>query len=249
MLCRGAGRFVALRGGMMPASLAAAAMRRLMQGDGLDVNSVVDGTESLQPAVTSRSDRLGVFSATPTLLGRGRGGRGRGRGRGRGAREPQVGDWTCTCGEVNYRSRRECPKCNAPAPPLPLGMSRPKLPGEDPHDWACPCGKMNFRQSVNCFKCQMPKPVAPPEPGKEVTMWKCSRCKNIQRSTKKNCQKCLAPQEQGSTWTPQSQQQQQQLGGLGGLDPFAAAAAMGGGSAVGVPSSGAFGSSSTPGGI
>lgn len=148
-----------------------------------------------------------------------------------------MGDWTCTCGEINYRSRRECPKCNTPAPPLPLGMSRPKLPGEDPHDWACPCGKMNFRQSVNCFKCQMPKPVAPPAAGQEVTMWKCGRCKSVMRSTKKHCLQCFAPQEQGSTWTPQAPALSPVAGGgiagggqggmsFGSMDPFHAAAAV-----------------------
>lgn len=189
------------------------------------LSRLVAGSAS-PPQLTSsvRAEYPQQFSSTPMLFARGR---GRGRGRGR-VREPQVGDWTCTCGEVNYRSRRECPKCNAPAPPLPLGMSRPKLPGEDPHDWACPCGKMNFRQSVNCFKCKMPKPVAP---GQESGngMWKCNRCKSIQRVTKKHCLKCLAPQDTGTSWSAQNAPGVQSFGasdfGAPSTDPFSATAA------------------------
>ncbi|CCW71351.1 unnamed protein product [Phytomonas sp. Hart1] len=108
-------------------------------------------------------------------------------------REPAEGDWICQCGEVNYRSKRECFKCGAPAPPLPPGVRPPSLPGEDPHDWACPCGQMNFRGNVICFKCNQPKPVPPPFPGQEVTLWTCSGCKSVNRSTRKFCFKCFAP--------------------------------------------------------
>lgn len=112
-------------------------------------------------------------------------------------REAQEGDWPCQCGEVNYRSKRECFKCGAPAPPLPPGVRRPSLPGEDPHDWACPCGQMNFRGSVVCYKCKQPKPVAPVAPGQEIQMWKCSKCNNINRSTRKFCFKCFCPSPLG----------------------------------------------------
>lgn len=110
-------------------------------------------------------------------------------------REPKEGDWVCQCGETNYKSKRECYKCGAPAPPLPPGVRRPSLPGEDPHDWACPCGQMNFRQNVNCYKCNQPKPMSPSAVGSEVTMWNCPKCKNTNRSTRRNCFKCfsLAP--------------------------------------------------------
>ncbi|CUI15009.1 zinc finger protein, putative [Bodo saltans] len=134
------------------------------------------------------------FEVTPTLLMkrfRGRGGRGRGRGR--GGREAQEGDWLCGCGETNYRSKRECFKCGAPAPPLPPGVRRPSLPGEDPNDWACPCGQMNFRGSVVCYKCKQQKPVTPAAPGQEITMWKCGKCSNINRSNRKFCFKCFSP--------------------------------------------------------
>lgn len=116
------------------------------------------------------------------------------RGRGRvKRRDAQEGDWLCGCGETNYRSKRECFKCGAPAPPLPPGVRRPSLPGEDPNDWACPCGQMNFRGSVDCYKCKQPKPVAPAAPGQEVTMWKCGTCSNVNRSTRKHCFKCFTP--------------------------------------------------------
>lgn len=128
-------------------------------------------------------------SATPRCLAR----RIRAGARRARVREAAPGDWLCQCGETNYRSKRECFKCGAPAPPLPPGVRRPTLPGEDPHDWACPCGQMNFRGSVLCFKCQQPKPEPPPLPGKELTLWTCPKCKGVNRSTRKFCFKCSAP--------------------------------------------------------
>lgn len=105
-------------------------------------------------------------------------------------REPNPGDWLCQCGETNYRSKRECFKCGAPAPPLPPGVRRPSLPGEDPNDWACACGQMNFRGSVVCHKCSQPKPVPP---GQETTpLWTCPTCKGINREHRKTCFKCGA---------------------------------------------------------
>ncbi|GET86588.1 hypothetical protein, conserved [Leishmania tarentolae] len=128
-------------------------------------------------------------TATPLCLAR----RLAGTHRRQRNREPTKGDWLCQCGEVNYQSKRECYKCGAPAPPLPPGVRRPSLPGEDPHDWACPCGQMNFRGAVVCHKCQQPKPVPPPLPGKEITMWTCPKCKSINRSNRKFCFKCSVP--------------------------------------------------------
>nr|CCC92227.1 conserved hypothetical protein [Trypanosoma congolense IL3000] len=127
------------------------------------------------------------FTTTQLSLGR------RIKGRRSRHREPAEGDWLCQCGEANYKSKRECFKCGAPAPPLPPGVRRPSLPGEDPHDWACPCGQMNFRGSVVCHKCQQPKPTPPPLPGKEVTLWTCPKCKGINRNMRKFCFKCSSP--------------------------------------------------------
>lgn len=124
-----------------------------------------------------------LLAPTPRLLGR------RMRGRRTRHREPNPGDWLCQCGETNYRSKRECFKCGAPAPPLPPGVRRPSLPGEDPHDWACPCGQMNFRGSVACYKCAQPKPVPP---GAETVLWTCPGCKGINRENRKTCFKCGA---------------------------------------------------------
>lgn len=138
-------------------------------------------------AATTHQTRC-VASPTAVCLGR----RMRGGRRPR-FREPAEGDWLCQCGELNYKSKRECFKCGAPAPPLPPGVRRPSLPGEDPHDWACPCGQMNFRGSVVCYKCSQPKPEPPPLPGKEVTLWTCSVCKGVNRSNRKFCFRCSAP--------------------------------------------------------
>ncbi|RNF27199.1 uncharacterized protein Tco025E_00573 [Trypanosoma conorhini] len=131
--------------------------------------------------------RAYMASPTPRCLGR------RIQGRRSRHREPAEGDWLCQCGELNYKSKRECFKCGAPAPPLPPGVRRPSLPGEDPQDWACPCGQMNFRGSVVCHKCQQPKPAPPPLPGKEVTLWTCPKCKGVNRNVRKYCFKCSAP--------------------------------------------------------
>lgn len=142
----------------------------------------------LRRVVSEMLQQRALFVATPVLL---RGFKGKRRVR---HREPKEGDWTCQCGETNGRFRRECFKCNAPSPPLPPGVQRPKLPGEDPHDWACPCGAMNYRGSVACHKCNQPKPEPPPAPGTEVTMWTCSKCKGVNRSTRKFCFRCSSPQ-------------------------------------------------------
>lgn len=108
-------------------------------------------------------------------------------------REPQAGDWLCSCGHSNSKFRRDCFKCNGPAPPLPLGESRPKLPGEDPHDWACACGKMNYRGNVSCHKCGMPKPAAA-EAEQKNQMWKCAKCSCLNRVNRKFCFQCKALQ-------------------------------------------------------
>lgn len=128
--------------------------------------------------------KQGWLSCTPICRAR----RMRG-GRRTRHREPNPGDWLCQCGETNYRSKRECFKCGAPAPPLPPGVRRPSLPGEDPHDWACACGQMNFRGSVVCHKCAQPKPVPP---GQETPLWTCPGCKGINREHRKTCFKCGA---------------------------------------------------------
>ena len=138
----------------------------------------------LTPSIRLNSCRTFLASTSPLLMRKFKGRRGPKK------REPQEGDWVCQCGEVNFRSKRECFKCGAPAPPLPPGVRRPALPGEDPNDWACPCGQMNFRGKVNCFKCNQPKPVAPPASGIEVTLWKCPKCNGVNRSTRKCCFKC-----------------------------------------------------------
>mmetsp|Transcript_24180 Transcript_24180/g.28145 ORF Transcript_24180/g.28145 Transcript_24180/m.28145 type:complete len:221 (-) Transcript_24180:56-718(-) len=142
----------------------------------------------------SLNERRRSFSAAPfapsssLLMRKFRGGKRTPR-----KRDAQEGDWLCACGETNYRSKRECFKCGAPAPPLPPGVRRPSLPGEDPKDWACPCGQMNFRGSVVCYRCKQAKPAPPPEPGQEITMWKCGKCSSINRNTRKFCFKCFSP--------------------------------------------------------
>eukprot|EP00758_Cryptobia_borreli_P007095 Tbor_TRINITY_DN5245_c0_g2::TRINITY_DN5245_c0_g2_i1::g.16308::m.16308 len=141
----------------------------------------------ISPLATTNTDQRRLFSSSTVALMR----KFKGK-RGPKTRESKEGDWLCQCGETNYRSKRECYKCGAPAPPLPPGVRRPSLPGEDPHDWACPCGQMNFRASVSCYKCMQHKPVAPPPPGQEVTMWTCPGCKGVNRNTRKNCFKCFA---------------------------------------------------------
>jgi hypothetical protein len=133
-------------------------------------------------------------------------------------REPKPGDWTCSCGHSNSKFRRDCIKCNGPAPPLPLGESRPLLPGEDPRSWACPCGKMNYPSNVNCFKCGMPKaPTAEQETKMNQNMIKCAKCACINRAGKMFCFQCralltLAGQavEKADGKTPALQQGQQQ---------------------------------------
>jgi hypothetical protein len=135
----------------------------------------------------SSGNNNNLFFSTPTLLKPMRSKRRLPQ------REPQAGDWLCSCGHSNSKFRRDCIKCNGPAPPLPLGESRPKLPGEDPHDWACACGKMNYRGNVSCHKCGMPKPAAP-ESEQKNQMWKCAKCACLNRVNRKFCFQCRALQ-------------------------------------------------------
>jgi hypothetical protein len=147
-----------------------------------------------QPSIVSS----GISQSSSPLIFQGRGFhsstvllRRMGKGGGRKKfREPKPGDWTCQCGTINFKAKRECFQCNAPAPPLPPGVVRPKMPGEDPNDWACPCGQMNYRGNVNCHKCHMPKPVVPPPPGANTELWKCPKCKNMNRPNRKFCFSC-----------------------------------------------------------
>eukprot|EP00744_Colponema_vietnamica_P023188 GILI01033494.1.p1 GENE.GILI01033494.1~~GILI01033494.1.p1 ORF type:complete len:238 (+),score=13.09 GILI01033494.1:35-715(+) len=212
-------------------------MRRLSTAVSCGFLSAIPQAACASPPTSCCCEAVREFSQTPTLhFAAGLGAPTRtllmrkfkGR-KGPRTRESKEGDWLCQCGETNYRSKRECYKCGAPAPPLPPGVRRPSLPGEDPNDWACPCGQMNFRGSVNCHKCLQPKPIAPPPPGQEITMWTCVKCKNINRNTRKNCFKCfaMAPagvmqpikpnQQQGNQLGTGGQQQQQQQSPLGGM--------------------------------
>ena len=154
--------------------------------DGVDLSH-----QLLYTTKTVLEQRRTFFTATPINRRRPAGRvNSRTANRNKRQREPKPGDWTCQCGTVNFRARRECYQCNAPAPPLPPGVKRLRLPGEDPHDWACPCGSMNYRGNVNCFKCHMPKPAPPPEAGEDVEFWKCSNCIQINRPKRTYCFQC-----------------------------------------------------------
>jgi hypothetical protein len=61
------------------------------------------------------------------------------------------GDWTCSCGEINFASRTKCRKCNKDAV---KEIKEKKEIVFKPGDWFCQsCNDLNFKIRINCRKC------------------------------------------------------------------------------------------------
>ncbi len=96
------------------------------------------------------------------------------------------GDWKCGCGEINFKSRNSCRKCNK-------NKARPS-------DWNCQCGELNFANRTSCRKCgnvkdelinQMPvvqNSIVAMKPGD----WICPNdlCKEHNFKVRDICRKC-----------------------------------------------------------
>lgn len=144
--------------------------------------------------------------------GGGKGGTGGGGGKGythggdpRAA--PELGAWTCDCGNLNFAGRVTCNarSCGKPAPRQQAwGMSNIHMPaqgkgGAAPPDgaWVCSaCQNVNWptRDSCNSKSCGAPRHLvdggAPPRPGEAAApegSWTCSGCNNVNFPNRTSC--------------------------------------------------------------
>jgi hypothetical protein len=125
-----------------------------------------------------------------------------------------LGDWTCRCGEINFRNRDKCRKCRLLKSQLSQNVgdystsnSKPDYEPRD-GDWQCSCGFSNFKTRSNCHKCSLQKnaPTATtnitsttsttsvtnsskPEYKYEDGDWKC-KCNYMNFKTRSACSKC-----------------------------------------------------------
>jgi predicted RNA-binding Zn-ribbon protein involved in translation (DUF1610 family) len=108
----------------------------------------------------------------------------------------EEGDWTCECGEHNFRRRGQCRKCDKMRE-NPLSKKsykgfqsgtqyniytehRPMKTG----DWICPnkeCGEINFARRTTCRKCD-------PINNEKMRSWLCITCNQININNK--CTTC-----------------------------------------------------------
>ncbi len=66
----------------------------------------------------------------------------------------ELNDWKCPCGEINFKRRNTCRKCNNAK-----STSHPTIE-KRLGDWICPnstCGELNFASRNNCRKCNNEK--------------------------------------------------------------------------------------------
>ena len=98
-------------------------------------------------------------------------------------------DWKCSCGELNYRYRGKCRKCNKQA--LVGGVNIKK------GDWVCNCGVINFSSRTQCYKCNKNKGD---QSKTETTSflprsgdWYCNKCNDLNFSNRTSCRKCSNP--------------------------------------------------------
>lgn len=124
----------------------------------------------------------------------------------------EPGDWTCKCGEINFKSRTECRKCRVGKfDTVKIEKSgvfldhdikehiQEKTYVQEPGDWKCKCGEMNFKSRSVCRRCEsgkfdgtkIVKSVEPvvkryiQEPGD----WKCD-CGEMNFKSRSVCRKC-----------------------------------------------------------
>ena len=85
-------------------------------------------------------------------------------------------DWTCECGELNFKSRSECRKCK-----------KQNKTNIKPGDWVCSCGIINFTKRKSCYKCNKLKNNGPTF--KEGD-WYCGSCNKLNFKSRQKCYIC-----------------------------------------------------------
>lgn len=101
-----------------------------------------------------------------------------------------MGDWTCNCGELNFKNRIECRKCGNNKS---MTFEHTFVANTDVHkeDWKCKCGELNFKPRQQCRKCagsKLTHTFSTPIHYKESD-WKC-QCNEINFNSRSECRKC-----------------------------------------------------------
>ena len=66
----------------------------------------------------------------------------------------EIGDWNCSCGEMNFKSRVVCRKCGE-LNEKTNNVKAKNIYVPEQNDWKCVCGEMNFKFRTMCRKCNI----------------------------------------------------------------------------------------------
>eukprot|EP01116_Phalansterium_solitarium_P021850 TRINITY_DN6981_c0_g1_i1.p1 TRINITY_DN6981_c0_g1~~TRINITY_DN6981_c0_g1_i1.p1 ORF type:complete len:377 (-),score=-6.69 TRINITY_DN6981_c0_g1_i1:575-1570(-) len=126
----------------------------------------------------------------------------------------RAGDWQCaepSCNYVNYKFRRTCLRCNAPAP---AGHSSAEAPAKPflRGDWRCSsCNTHNYASRSTCISCRQRAPAeserqssspddSEQQPRQEKPFmtgdWLCPLCKEHNYASRSICKNCRRPAQQ-----------------------------------------------------
>lgn len=112
-------------------------------------------------------------------------------------------DWTCVCGETNFRSRDSCRRCGTGKMFMMKNNQNVKY---RPGDWFCACGNLNFASRDACRRCfQLKANIVDPnlvqsgdsmEKDKNMIMkpgdWNCT-CGEMNFASRDVCRICALP--------------------------------------------------------
>ena len=105
----------------------------------------------------------------------------------------ESGDWNCGCGEVNFKRRNSCRKCNKRKINASVNIR--------PNDWRCSndnCGEINFASRNSCRKCGVIKNGSMSQPINIIQKpgdWICTNddCSELNFASRNICRKCNSP--------------------------------------------------------
>jgi hypothetical protein len=150
------------------------------------------------------------------------------------------GDWTCSCGSVNFARRTECYTCKNPREGGGSGGGRSWGGGggggastyggqAKPGDWTCQCGTLNFARRTSCYTCNSaragpssPPPRASPSATRKPGDWDCP-CGCLNFASRFQCYSCGKPKANqrsggGGGYTGEKKVGDWECGGCGKLN-------------------------------